>query len=287
VSVVACGRPTPHPVDRFPEPVAEITPRELVAQLVDVTERSTAIELARLHDDDLADDALLITFDGPYREHVEHTCPILRRLAVPAVLFVPTDCIEHRRLPDVDRVQWLLERTERRRIALRYPTSIELDLAGDPARVGRLLRRMVVSRYGLDLERFVDELARACGIPWSEELERDIAAERILTWDEVTTLHRAGLTIAPLGASGRRWQLLSLTELHEELVRARTILSRRLGEPVMAAAAPLTHPDDILHPPLRTFERAGYRIGFAAPPGTSSTSWLHQRAPLSHAGESR
>lgn len=96
--------------------------------------------------------------------------------------------------------------------------------------------------------------------------------------EEVRKLHAAGMRIGSHGLHHRDWRTLTDSELDEELVGSRRVLSGVLGEDVAEAACPFGAYDRRV---LRALRGAGYRRVFNSDDGPGSTdSWLMPRATV-------
>jgi len=93
-----------------------------------------------------------------------------------------------------DRVAYIVKRTPLTELKLSYPFPVEFGLANRRLALERILRLMK-TQPGLDLERFLDELAHAAEVAWSQKLERAFAEQLLMTWDHVRELHRAGMDV--------------------------------------------------------------------------------------------
>ncbi|HET7502505.1 MAG TPA: polysaccharide deacetylase family protein, partial [Kofleriaceae bacterium] len=123
----------------------------------------------------------------------------------------------------------------------------------------RLLDNTIKNTAGLDLDRFLGELRTALEVPWSPEIEAELAAPLIMAWDDVRALADAGMDVESHTRHHRVLETLDAGALRDELVGSRRDLERQLGRPVRAIAYPVGR-----RPPLavrRAVAEAGYRIG--------------------------
>ncbi len=264
----------PGPDYGFDPDVADATPAQFEAQMQVVARHCTAISidtlLGGLAGQPLPPNPVLITFDDGYRSNLEVALPILRRLRLPATFFIATRFLDERRLYWWEAIAQLVDRARRAgttRVALTYPTAREVDLTAAAAHAQ--LARVVKDTPGLDVDHFVTELARAMGVPWDRALERTLADELIMTWDEVRALADAGMDIESHGHSHRVLDTMSADELHLDLGRSRQLLTTQLGRPVRAIAYPVGR-SIVGRPALRDALRAaGYLIGFTNASGVN------------------
>jgi peptidoglycan/xylan/chitin deacetylase (PgdA/CDA1 family) len=125
-----------------------------------------------------------------------------------------------------------------------------------------VLLRVVKNTPGLELERFLAQLSRALEVDWDEALERRLANELIMTWDEVRALRDAGMDVESHSRRHRVLETLDRSALEEDLAGSRADLERQLGRPVRAIAYPVGRPVAHLPHVRAALEAAGYVLGF-------------------------
>jgi peptidoglycan/xylan/chitin deacetylase (PgdA/CDA1 family) len=215
--------------------------------------------------------SVAVTFDDGYLDNYQQALPILRRHGIPATFFVATSFISERRLYWWDRAAYILKRSQRSHVELRYPEPLSLQLEPDRGRaIVRVLRCVKDAHRPVDLPLFLDELARAAGVTWTLDLEHEFAERLLMTWDHVRELRRAGMAVQSHTRTHRILQTLSEHELDSELAGSRADIERELGEPARAIAYPVGKPLAKSSPIRAALGRAGYEIGFTN--GTGPTS---------------
>jgi peptidoglycan/xylan/chitin deacetylase (PgdA/CDA1 family) len=263
----------PAPGYAFDPDVADATPEQFRRQLETVARHFTVIGvdelIGSLDGAPLPRNAAMITFDDGYRSCLDTALPILREVGLRAMFFVATSFVSERRLYWWERIAYTISSRKVDRVMLSYPTPIEVDLAA-PAAVAALIDT-VKNTSGLELPRFLDELSREAHVEWDPELERRLADDLIMTWDDVRALADAGMDVESHSRTHRVLQTLNPAELEADLVGSRLDLEEQLGRPVRAIAFPVGR--SIAGMRTRTIRRAllraGYRIGFSNASGTS------------------
>ena len=133
--------------------------------------------------------SVLVTFDDGYRDFAEHAWPILRRLGIPAVLFVPTAYPgDPGRAFWWDRLYGAVSSTIAETIETPYG---ELQLASSAERIDtyRRLRGRVKSLPHAEGMTLVDEICETLGAP---SMRSDV-----LGWPELRRLESEGVDLAP------------------------------------------------------------------------------------------
>ena len=209
----------------------------------------------------------MITFDDGYKSCREVALPILKSVGLPAVFFVATSFVNDRLLYWWERIALILSTAEVVRATITYPKQLEI-IALDPTALPTL-SGLVKDTKGLDLERFLDELARAFDVEWSAETEAAFSNEMVMTWDDVRALAAAGMDVESHSRRHRVLQTLDDAGLEDELTGSRIELEKHLGRPVQAIAYPVGRRIAHLAPIRRAVEAAGYKIGFTNMSGAS------------------
>ncbi|TLY21996.1 MAG: hypothetical protein E6K68_04380 [Nitrospirae bacterium] len=223
-----------------------------------------------------------ITFDDGYRDVYDHALPLLKRKGIPAAAFVVTDLIGTSRLQSYDKLYLLLARAfsawragPRELARLLHGLGIRLPVRGmnDVKQARHLvadpytaMRVLFTGLPQIELDRVIEALEAEVGI--DEGSFKDLHA---LTWEMVSEMHRAGMTI---GSHTRTHALLhneSRDRVLDETGNSRQALARRLGTRIQHFAYPDGRFDTAA---VSVVADAGYRFAY--------TTCLHRdpRYPL-------
>ena len=214
----------------------------------------------------------MITFDDGYLDNHDIALPILLRHGVPATFFVSTRYVSERRRFWWDRIEHAIYQAAPGRVELKYPEPAVLDLATEETRAAAAASclRVAKATSGLDLDRFVDEIASACRLSGDAGEERRISESLVMGWDHVRALYKAGMDVQSHSRSHRILTTLSDDEAEADLTAGRKELEDQLGVPVVAVAYPGGHApgrDEIVR-------RAGYHVGFTSGTGVARLDHL-------------
>ena len=262
----------------FDDGVVDTSPSEFDRQLAIIRKHLNPVTLGEVRafvetGAPLPTNPVLVTFDDGYLDNYTVALPLLRRHGIPATFFIASDYLTRRRMFWWDRIAYTIKASRRSTLSLMTPKPLELDIATPDAKAKSLRRvlRLVKTTYGLDLERFLDEVACAAAIPWSDEIERRLANELLMTWDHVRVLAAEGMEIQSHTRTHRVLQTLRPEELVEELDGSRADLERELGRPIYAVSYPAGHGIDGRPDGIRSaLARAGYQLGFTNAAGAQS-----------------
>jgi peptidoglycan/xylan/chitin deacetylase (PgdA/CDA1 family) len=255
--------------------VADATPAQFRRQMETVARYGTPIgidDLIRaLAGGPLPRNPVMVTFDDGYRSCHDVALPILRAVGVRATFFVTTSFVTERRVYWWERIAIVLgmcRRQSRRSTAvLSYPEHMMLDL--DDPDIHDTLTDVIKDTSGLDIERFLCELATALDVDWTPELETHHADELIMTWDQVRALAHAGMDVESHGRRHRVLQTLDDATLADELGGSRRELEAQLGRPVRALAYPVGRRINGERRIRDALAAAGYQIGMSNKSGVN------------------
>jgi peptidoglycan/xylan/chitin deacetylase (PgdA/CDA1 family) len=232
----------PGPDYRFDPETADVTPAQFRRHMELVKRHFTVIDidqlLGALAGTKLPPNPCLITFDDGYRSNLDVALPILDELDLRAVFFIATSFVSERRLYWWDRVAYIVASSTRPSMELAYPRPMTIDLR-DKAQARAALVKVIKDEAGLDLERYLLAASAAAGVAWSRDLERGLADELIMTWDEVRRMRDAGMDIESHSRGHRVLQTLDAAGLRDELDGARNDLAREMGRPSRVIAYPV------------------------------------------------
>jgi peptidoglycan/xylan/chitin deacetylase (PgdA/CDA1 family) len=182
----------PGHVGRHPG-VVSATPEDFERQMLWLTRRFRPLSLrevlaARRKGRDLPPGAALVTFDDGYADFAENAWPVMRRLGVPATLFVPTAYPGRRdRSFWWDRVHRAFATTTRSAALDSVVGRLELDT---PAR-----RRSGKARVFAYVKQTAHERAMQVVDEVCEELGVADAGGDVLSWDQLRSLARDGVDV--------------------------------------------------------------------------------------------
>jgi peptidoglycan/xylan/chitin deacetylase (PgdA/CDA1 family) len=248
--------------------VVDSGPEQFERHMSFVASACTPIDLAQLlafqrGEAGLPDNPVLVTFDDGYLDNREHALPILKRHNIRALFFIASTYVGQRKLFWWDRVAYLIHNAKVDVARLSYPTELTLRLGDERGRTSRLVLKIIKNTRGLDLPRFLDELARAMEVDWNDEVERRLVDEHIMTWDDVKALHEAGMDI---GSHTRTHRVLDTVEpggLTDELVASRADIEKALGIKITSLSYPVGRAIRKLPLIERAVRDAGYEVGFS------------------------
>lgn len=238
---------------------------EYLASQWNVLPLDEAIE--RIKRKDVPDNAIVITFDDGYRDNFEHAFPILKRLSLPATIFLATGVIGLGRMLWHDRVFSAFRETH-------VPVLTGIPGGNDRYDLQTLAGKLAAQSKVL---RFIWSLGEDERTRWIDRLVAELhvsdhrdAPPVMLTWDEIRMMHGQGVGF---GGHTVTHPILSKLPSHravEELQQSKAAIERELQAPVKTFAYPIGRREDYNEDTKRYVRDAGYACALTTVPGTNT-----------------
>ena len=263
-----------HRVTDDPGPYLPATPRRVFARQMEyLSSRYTVLSLETAVDslrrNDVPDNALVITFDDGYRDNYLYAFPILRRLSLPAAIFLATATTGSRCVLWHDRVFAAFRRTEASDLngfagtTTRYSLSTWTERLAAQTEVLRFLRSLDDDSRSFWIEALMKEL----GIVDGHE-----APNLMLTWEDVQVMHQAGISFGSHTVTHAILSHLPGAKARAEVNASKAAIEKKLGARVTAFAYPGGKSPDFNEDVKRIVKDAGYDCALTAIPGTNDAS---------------
>jgi len=196
--------------------------------------------------------ALLLTFDDAYADFGRHAWPALRRLGLPAVVFVPTGFAGR-----ADRPFWW-DRLYRAFASARreepLPSAAGMLPLGTPAARERSFRRVRDRVTEIPHREAMELVAKVCSA-----LEPSPAEGAVLGWDELRALAREGVAVCAHTRNHPLLDRIRPDEIRAEIAGSLADLRREIGD----APPVLAYPDGRYgRSALRVAREVGIEVAF-------------------------
>ena len=207
-----------------------VRPDIFAGQLDRIAKRYPVISLTEAHRQCIEGRAksntqVVLSFDDGYRDIYENAFPVLKKKGLPAIIFIPTDCIDKNSPP------WDRELVAR----IGYNRSINEIRAGGlniikraaESRRSFVLRVLVASKYLHEPERR-EVIAFLKGkAPVSKYLfyEKDLC----MNWDEVKCMSGYGIEIGSHGVSHSSLSHIPLADAKREISESKAVIEQKTG----------------------------------------------------------
>jgi peptidoglycan/xylan/chitin deacetylase (PgdA/CDA1 family) len=234
-----------------------------------------------LRDPEHAEPGVAITFDDGYRNAYTVAFPILQKYDVTATIFVAVDAVETGQILWYDRVFLAMA------VAPGGPLDIEIGghfrfRLDSPADRWRAALELVAWFRTLPDSRRREccaLLERKIGLPQGK------VSGLMLTWEQIQTMHRAGISFGSHTLTHPVVSQLTPAELERELIESKRTLEKKLGTPVLDFAYPFGKPSDCSVAAVEALSRYGYRSAVTTVPGVNppqANPYMLRRIQVGH-----
>lgn len=215
----------------------------------------------------------ILTFDDGWRDNYENALPVMTKLGLPSLIFLPMNYIGRRRVFWQEALVQLLilvlaqvrEQADRRAVfeSLLAPVGLAVvfDIA-DPDPKTAIIPIVSAQKHLTrdTIEKLVGDLAHAVGIT----VEELAVADGFIDWAQVQAMTRQGVTFGGHGVDHLLLTQVSDDQADSEVLGSRTELDARLKEPVPT----FSYPNGYWTPRVAAkVKSVGYRLGFIAQGG--------------------
>jgi peptidoglycan/xylan/chitin deacetylase (PgdA/CDA1 family) len=187
-----------------------------------------------------------ITFDDGWRDTYANAYPILRRLGVPATVFLTSGYVGTSRLFWPERLTEVLLRAERKPDDLKRLEQIDAEIAAMTRKVlssedhyQRMdaLDRLIVALKLRD-EATREQVLQSLGVSSARESRGESRERHMLDWNEVGELKQGGFSIGSHTANHAILTQVSTDVAETEVRSSKQEIENRIGEPVTLFAYP-------------------------------------------------
>lgn len=202
-----------------------------------------------------ATDVATVTMDDGYADNYELALPVLRRLGVPATIYVATGFIGRRMALPMDRVSHAFYRTRRPALSweLVAPDPLALGSEAERRRANTVVGEALKAQPGHRLAALIDELYERL------EVAADFEGHPMLSWEQLRAMREAGVEVGSHGVTHVCMTRMPESEARKELARSKRDLEEGLGTRVEHFAFPNGQARDFNDALRHEARRLGYR----------------------------
>ncbi|MEX1027595.1 MAG: polysaccharide deacetylase family protein [Candidatus Paceibacterota bacterium] len=242
------------------------TPQQFIEQLDLLMEMGNIVSLqqvleARRGQTVLPARSILITFDDACQDFADYAWPALRERQLPVTVFVPTAYPNHPQL----RFWW-----DRLHVAVWHGRLTHLDT---PCGTFQLDSRDGRERAMRTLREYVKRLEHESAMKLIEDIciQQKVSPPppSVLGWDQLRTLAREGVTLAPHTQTHPLLTQVSIETARQEVTGSREHLKREIGDALPVLAYPGGAHDQSLIEMLR---QEGFELAFSVRRGVNDLS---------------
>jgi peptidoglycan/xylan/chitin deacetylase (PgdA/CDA1 family) len=211
----------------------------------------------------------LVTFDDGYVDNYQIAFPILARLAIPAIFFIPTALISSRQVGWWDIIAYLVKRSTRSHVSVDGEV---IPIADRNEAIRRLIRKVKQQTAGSH-RSWLEGISDACGVPIPAI---EVQSRELMSWEQIREVSRGGVSIGSHTHSHTVLSNLGREGQREELRISKEILERELGKRVRSVAYPVGGRAHYGRDSMSLVAECGYEMGFCFHGGVNRGSNLHR-----------
>jgi peptidoglycan/xylan/chitin deacetylase (PgdA/CDA1 family) len=180
-------------------------------------------------------DLCVVTFDDGYRDVYRYAYPVLKKLGVPAITYLPTAFIGTDRRFNHDRLFHLVRKLQERKTRPLFdtlpPAAAELlqPILSGQKTASATLDDFIEVHPGSTLTEVIDALEQQLG----GDAELTPEQGDIMGWDEVRRMHRDGFEFGAHTLGHTVLTLESTESVEREIGESKRTIERELGTPVL------------------------------------------------------
>lgn len=239
----------------FPAVPTEVFERQMeyLATHFHVCSLENVIEMAKKKD--IPDNTVVITFDDGYKDNYWNAFPILKKLSLPATIFLATDCIGSGKVLWHDVVFSAFRETQEPflvgyGINLKdYPLRTIEEKRFAHGQVLNFLRALEDHERPFWIQRLVEKL---------KVIGKKDAADLMLNWEEVRIMQQQGISFGSHTVTHPILSRLPADKVREEVLKSKKTIEEQLGVPVRTFAYPSGRKQDFTEITKNILKEAGY-----------------------------
>jgi peptidoglycan/xylan/chitin deacetylase (PgdA/CDA1 family) len=219
-----------------------------------------------LRSDSISTPGIAITFDDGYRSVYTTAFPILQQYNIPATVYLTLETVETGEAAWYDRVFLAMALAPNGHLNLDLEGSWHFELNSSEQRLHAALEVVAFLRSLPNARRreFFALFEKKMG------LSPDAISGRILTWEQIYTMSRSGISFGSHTMTHPVVSQLSPAELTFELSDSKRLLAERTASPALDFAFPFGKVSDCSTAALTMLSDCGYRSAVTTVPGVNT-----------------
>jgi peptidoglycan/xylan/chitin deacetylase (PgdA/CDA1 family) len=209
---------------------------------------------------------IAITFDDGYRSTYTLAFPVLKKYRLPATVYLTLDSVETGQVAWYDRVflAMAVPPSGELQLDLEGPWRFQLNSPEDRLRAAFEVVAHLRTLPNCRRRECCSLLEKRIGLP------QNALSGRVLTWEQIRTMHQAGISFGSHTLTHPVVSQLSQSELESELGDSKRVLEDKLGDAVKDFAFPFGKASDYSHAAIQMLTRCGYRSAVTTVPGVNT-----------------
>lgn len=210
---------------------------------------------------------VVVTFDDGYRSAYTVAFPILQKYRLPATVYLTIESVETGQVAWYDRVflAMTVAPSGELQLDLQGPWRFQLNSPEDRLRAALEVVALLRTLPNSQRRKCCQLLENKIGLP------PNALSSRVLTWEEIHTMHQAGVAFGSHTLTHPVVSQLTTQELEQELGASKCLLETKLGNSVLDFAFPFGKGSDCSAAALSALARCGYRSAVTTVPGVNTS----------------
>ena len=200
---------------------------------------------------------LLITFDDGYIGNYSIAFPILQRLGIPAIFFIPTEMITRRFLGWWDIAAFLIKNSRKNKFVF---GGREIDLEQGTRAAIQCIHDSMRLMNPLDSAQCIESLSKMCGVDVPDHAEQ---GKELMTWSQICEMSASGMAIGSHTHTHPVLSSLSRADQKIEMLTSRSIIESITGSKVRSVAYPIGGYRHFTKETMTIAKESGYSAGFS------------------------
>lgn len=200
--------------------------------------------------------SLMITFDDGYIDNYTTAYPILKKLGIPAIFFIPTKSINERKLGWWDIISFIINKTNKTNINY---NDTHVDLRNKRSAIKYFFNKMK-NDLEHETKNTLKTLSDECEVPFPK---LHVQSDELMTWSQIREMSDNGMTIGSHTHSHRVLSTLPFFQQKNEMVDSKSMLEENIGHTVKSISYPVGYYTHFSKETRQLAFESGYDLGFS------------------------
>lgn len=210
----------------------------------------------------------VITFDDGYIDNYLLAYPILKRLGIPAMFFIPSSPIISRQLGWWDIIAYFIKKSKKNSIF--YDQEL-VSLEKKDVAI-RLFQKIMKSKPHVETSGLLLKLSEACDVCLPEI---NTQSKELMTWNQIQEVAQNGIDIGSHTHSHRVLCTITTDEQREEMNTSKLIIEKNIGRKIRTIAYPVGNYQHFTSQTMSLASECGYEAAFSFNTGVNYSNNLN------------
>ncbi|VAW58683.1 Polysaccharide deacetylase [hydrothermal vent metagenome] len=209
---------------------------------------------------------VIITFDDGHLDNYTHAFPVLKKLHIPATIFISTEYMDSDKIFWFDWVAYNVYKTRKKELTLNegsFFLKIGSGISQKRKSVENLLNHLKALGNNERLAALI-EIKNTLNVKLEN---KDRGKSSALQWRQIVEMGENQIEFGSHTVSHPVLSSLSAHELTQELVQSKTVIEQQLGKSVDTIAYPVGGEDEFNQSVIDECKKASYILGISYSPG--------------------